>query len=61
MEQNNMHFPVDRDAPEHANKSNLNFYKKNKNLIDVIVLFLISISTVSTVSLSIYIIFSKFL
>lgn len=62
-DQNNMHFPVDREAPVNSiteNDLNVNFYNRNKNLIDIVVLFLISVSTVLTVSLSLYIIISKY-
>lgn len=62
-DQDSMHFPVDREAPVNTitdNDLSINFYKRNKNLIDIIVLFVISVSTVLTVSLSLYIIFSKY-
>ena len=54
-DQNN-HFPVDRDAPVFDSNKN----DHSKKIIDIVVLLLISVSTVVTVSLSIYIIFSKF-
>ncbi|HMQ69635.1 MAG TPA: hypothetical protein PKA90_11810 [Ignavibacteria bacterium] len=54
-DQNN-HFPVDRDAPASGGNKN----DQSKKIIDIIVFLLIAGATVLTVSLSLYIIFSKF-
>jgi hypothetical protein len=59
--QSHTHFPEDRDAPHIQNKSFFKrFYEKHKNPVDYVVLGLISLSTLVTVSLSIYIIVVKY-
>lgn len=60
--QENKHFPVDREAPVNLQSdSSFNFYIKNKKLIYLVVFLIISVLTIFTVSLSIYIIFSKYI
>ena len=57
------HFPEDRDAPDPLQKRSFvsEFYSKHKNPFDIMIFILISAMTLTTVSLSIYIVISKYL
>ncbi len=60
-EQDELHFREDRDAPGIQKKSFVKeFYERHRISVDYVVLALISISTLTTVSLSIYIIIAKY-
>ena len=57
------HFPEDRDAPEPLQKRWFfsEFYSKHKNPVDLMIFILISVMTLTTVSMSLYIVISKYL
>ena len=57
------HFPEDRDAPEPLHKRWFcsEFYSKHKNPVDLMIFILISVMTLTTVSMSLYIVISKYL
>ena len=61
--QNISHFPEDRDAPQFTEKRSFfkNLNSKHKKTFDLIIFLVISLMTLTTVSLSIYIVFAKFL
>jgi len=61
--QNISHFPEDRDAPEPLQKRSFfgEFYSKHRNPVDLMIFILISAMTLTTVSLSLYIVISKYL
>ncbi|MEO8665676.1 MAG: hypothetical protein ABI462_09285 [Ignavibacteria bacterium] len=62
QDKKNEHFPEDRDAPYIKEQTTFlkNFYRKFHTQIDYFVLALISLSTLVTVSLSLYIMFVKY-
>jgi hypothetical protein len=57
------HFPEDRDAPQSKEKRSFfkNLYSKHKKAFDLMIFLVISLMTLTTVSLSIYIVFAKYL
>lgn len=61
--QNMSHFPEDRDAPQSLEKRSFlkNLYSKHKKIFDLMIFLVISLMTLTTVSLSIYIVFAKFM
>ncbi len=61
--QNLSHFPEDRDAPEHLQNgwSFSEFYSKHKKPLDILIFILISVLTLTAVSMSLYIVVSKYL
>ena len=61
--QNMSHFPEDRDAPQSLEKRSFlkYLYSKHKKIFDLMIFLVISLMTLTTVSLSIYIVFAKFM
>ncbi|MBK8553906.1 MAG: hypothetical protein IPL53_23820 [Ignavibacteria bacterium] len=61
-QQNNSHFPEDRDAPVIDQKRSFfrDFYERHKNPVDYLVFLFISVMTLVSVSLSIYIVAVKY-
>ncbi|HMS33936.1 MAG TPA: hypothetical protein PKC91_07610 [Ignavibacteria bacterium] len=57
------HFPEDRDAPHSLEKRSFfkNLYWEHKKAFDLMIFLVISLMTLTTISLSIYIVFSKYL
>ncbi len=57
------HFPEDRDAPQSMEKRSFfkNLYSRHKKTFDLMIFLVISLMTLTTVSLSIYIVFAKYL